>query len=118
MPGVRDAAVSSGIPFGAGNYTTHPMLAGGQSVLPAGTAVPIDWRIVSPGYFRTLRIPLLRGRDFTDAGISLEIRRKADCLAAAREENPKPLATASAPAAWGARRCHHARGGASGSGGG
>ncbi|HET9367158.1 MAG TPA: ABC transporter permease, partial [Candidatus Udaeobacter sp.] len=26
LPGVAGAAVSSGIPFGAGNYTTHPML--------------------------------------------------------------------------------------------
>jgi putative ABC transport system permease protein len=67
LPGVRGVAVSSGIPFGSGNYTTHPMLTSGQSVLPPGTLVPIDWRIVSPGYFTTMNIPLLRGRDFTDA---------------------------------------------------
>ena len=67
IPGVRSAAVSSGIPFGAGNYTTHPMITTDQSVVPAGTAVPIDWRIASPGYFKTMGIPLLRGRDFTDA---------------------------------------------------
>ena len=67
VPGVRAAAVSSGIPFGAGNYTTHPMITTGQSVLAPGTAVPIDWRIVSPGYFSTMHVPLLRGRDFTDA---------------------------------------------------
>ena len=67
IPGVRGAAVSSGIPFGAGNYTTHPMITTEPSVLPPNTAVPIDWRIVSPGYFRTMGIPLLRGRDFTDA---------------------------------------------------
>ena len=67
VPGVRAAAVSSGIPFGAGNYTTHPMLTTEQSALPPGTAVPIDWRIASPGYFKSMGIPLLRGRDFTDA---------------------------------------------------
>jgi len=67
VPGVRGAAVSSGVPFGAGNYTTHPMITNGQSVLAPGTAVPIDWRIVSPGYFATMHIPLLRGRNFTDA---------------------------------------------------
>lgn len=69
IPGVRGAAVSSGIPFGAGNYTSHPMLTTGQSVLPAETMVPIDWRIVSPGYFSTMDIPLVRGRDFTDADV-------------------------------------------------
>src|SRR5215472_4988343 len=66
-PGVRAAAVSSGIPFGAGNYSTHPMLTTEPSVLPPETKVPVDWRSVSPGYFNALRIPLLRGRDFTDA---------------------------------------------------
>jgi putative ABC transport system permease protein len=67
LPGVRAASVSSGIPFGAGNYTTHPMLTTEQSVLPPDTHVPIDWRIVSPGYFKSMGIPLLHGRDFTDA---------------------------------------------------
>lgn len=51
LPGVRSAAVSSGIPFGGGYYTTTPMSTSGESVLPLDTAVPIDWRIVSPGYF-------------------------------------------------------------------
>jgi predicted permease len=67
IPGVRGASVSSGIPFGAGNYTTHPMITTDQSVLPHDAAVPIDWRIVSPGYFKSMNIPLLQGRDFTDA---------------------------------------------------
>jgi putative ABC transport system permease protein len=67
IPGVRGASVSSGIPFGAGTYSRHPMLAAEQSVLPPNTLVPIDWRIVSPGYFKIMGIPLLHGRDFTDA---------------------------------------------------
>jgi putative ABC transport system permease protein len=66
IPGVRGASVSSGIPFGAGNYTTHPMITTDQSVLPPDAAVPIDWRIVSRGYFQSMGIPLLQGRDFTD----------------------------------------------------
>jgi len=66
VPGVRSAAVSSGIPFGQGNYTTTPFVTSGPSVLPPHTPVPIDWRIVSPAYFHTMAIPLVRGRDFSD----------------------------------------------------
>jgi putative ABC transport system permease protein len=65
LPGVRGAAVSSGLPFGGGAYTTSPTRTSGKSALPAGAAIPVDWRSVSPDYFRTMQIPLLRGRYFT-----------------------------------------------------
>lgn len=69
LPGVRSAAVSSGIPFGAGAYYSHPMMATENSILPPDAKVPIDWRIVSPGYFKTMNIPLLQGREleYSDA---------------------------------------------------
>jgi putative ABC transport system permease protein len=67
IPGVTDAAVCSGIPFGAGNQTRHPMITTDPSVLPPGTQVPIDWRSISTSYFSAMHIPLLRGRNFTDA---------------------------------------------------
>lgn len=66
VPGVRDASVSSGIPLGAGSYTRTPMSPTGRNILPVGTAIPIDWRTVSPGFFHTLGIPLLAGRDFNE----------------------------------------------------
>jgi predicted permease len=43
--------------------------APGKSQLPPDASVPIDWRVVSPGYFQTVRIPMLRGRDFTDSDV-------------------------------------------------
>lgn len=67
IPGARGTAASSGLPFGNGNYTTHPMFTTGPSALPPNTKVPVDWRSVSPGYFRMMGISLLAGRDFTDA---------------------------------------------------
>jgi len=67
IPGVRASAASSGIPFGNGAYTTTPIVTPGRSALPPDTAVPTDWRIVSPGYFQAMNIPVVSGREFLNA---------------------------------------------------
>jgi putative ABC transport system permease protein len=67
IPGVRAAGASSGIPFGNGAYTQTPIATTGPSPLPPDTAIPTAWRVVTPGFFQAMRIPLLRGRDFADA---------------------------------------------------
>jgi len=67
LPGVERAGLSSGIPFGAGLLSRSPYSAPASKALPGNAPVPIDWRMVSPGFFDTLRIPLLEGRRFTDA---------------------------------------------------
>jgi len=66
LPGVTGAAVSSGLPFGNGNYTTTPMVAVGPAAVSADTPSPIDWRIVSPDFFQVMNVPLLAGRLFTE----------------------------------------------------
>jgi len=66
LPGVVGVAISSGIPFGAGTYAQSPWTADGSAVLGPDASVPIDWRAVNPGYFKTMNIALLRGREFTD----------------------------------------------------
>jgi len=66
VPGVSGAAVSSGIPFGAGNYSATAMHPAGPSLLAADQALTVDWRSVSGDFFRVMKIPLLRGRTFGD----------------------------------------------------
>ena len=39
----------------------------GAPPLPAGTYQVAEWRVISPGYFQTMRIPFRRGRWFTEA---------------------------------------------------
>ena len=66
IPGVEAASMASALPVGAGGfYISRGFLAEGWAEPPATTAVEGNWNVVAPGFFGTLRIPLLRGRDFT-----------------------------------------------------
>lgn len=64
LPGVQSAGVVSSMPF-SGQNSSGSFFIEGRPTGP-GTQVPhSDWRIVDAGYFRTMGIPLLRGRAFT-----------------------------------------------------
>jgi predicted permease len=63
LPGVTAAAVSSP-PFGGPNAGLRYLRT--DRALPAGEPAPdADYRVVTPGYFHTLGIHLVRGRDVT-----------------------------------------------------
>jgi len=67
-PGVESAAVSMAVPLDnrMGSMEGQIWIEGRPA--PAGAPAPeADFQIVSPGYFRTLGISILRGRDFTRA---------------------------------------------------
>ena len=62
-PGVKSASASLGLPLVT--RVMSPVLAEGQSVVPPAQRPLAQWNSVTPEYFQTLGIPLLRGRDFT-----------------------------------------------------
>jgi putative ABC transport system permease protein len=64
-PGVRNAAISAARPLQSIRIT--PMLPEGQPNVPLGQRPFIDIEAVSPQWFQTMRVPLLAGRQFTDA---------------------------------------------------
>ncbi len=64
-PGVEAASIVSASPLnGGGFYLGRSMVAEGREVVPANE-VSVNWNVTTPGYFATLRIPMLQGRDFT-----------------------------------------------------
>jgi putative ABC transport system permease protein len=65
LPGVQDAALTSSVPIGGFGNTSGEVQIPGQAAAPDGSQPSAGWRVVSPGYLRTLGIPL-RGRDFDE----------------------------------------------------
>jgi predicted permease len=64
-PGVEAVSIADAIPL-SGNYSTTPYARTDGNPVPVNQRPLGLTRSVSPGYFRTLRIPLLSGRDFTE----------------------------------------------------
>lgn len=67
LPGVESAAAGISLPMigvPRGGTRFHEL---GTPERPVGERTSTVVRMVAPGYFRTLRIPVLRGREFTDA---------------------------------------------------
>ncbi len=64
VPGVADAAISSNGLFAGGLAGT--IFREGEQTDPNNRGTLITLNDVSPGYFSTLRVPILGGRDFND----------------------------------------------------
>ena len=68
LPGVNDAAVSAVTPVDpAGAIVLRAEVSGGTPVPATLERFNAFTNVVSPGWFHTLGVPLLAGRDFTDA---------------------------------------------------
>ena len=66
LPGVRDAALASGLPVN-GRTIGYFYNIEGRPALPPNKAPAAFLHSISPGYFRTLGIPLIAGRAFSEA---------------------------------------------------
>lgn len=87
LPGVRSASASSWLPF-TGLGAATGLTVEGRPPLAPGVELVCDVRVIEPDYFRTLGIPLLRGREFTERESSVESHVVIVSEALAREYFP------------------------------
>jgi putative ABC transport system permease protein len=64
IPGVRSASVSTTLPFSPTGWRHDRWTIENRPPSSSGDVPFARTQVVSPSYFRTLRIPLLRGREF------------------------------------------------------
>ena len=92
IPGVTDAACSDALPFtGQGGESSFDIK--GRKTAPGDPGPHANIRVVSAGYFHTLRIPILRGREFTpeDRASTQKVAIVDEALAKQYFPNQDPL---------------------------
>jgi putative ABC transport system permease protein len=66
LPGVESAAIVTVLPLG-GDGNSWPVAIVGHPQVQMSEQPQVQGDVITPGYLRTMRIPVVRGRDFTDA---------------------------------------------------
>ncbi len=82
IPGVESAAVVNEVPL-TGETDIHNLSAMGRSAAFLSEGDGAEYRVVDASYFRTMRIPLIAGREFRDdepAGFAVVNRKMASRL--------------------------------------
>jgi putative ABC transport system permease protein len=69
VPGVEAVSATGTLPLSGSNWG-RSLTVEGFPVLSVGTAPMIQHTVVTPGYFGTMGITLLAGRDFTDTDVA------------------------------------------------
>jgi predicted permease len=65
LPGVESAGLVDDLPFNGGSH--QPIAVEGRPPVPMSEQPEVDVRVASTGYLRAMRVPVVRGRDFTDS---------------------------------------------------
>ena len=65
IPGVRAVSAINHLPL-AGDMWGMPYRPEGRPIPKPGEGVSTTYRVILPGYFKTMRLPLMEGRDFND----------------------------------------------------
>jgi putative ABC transport system permease protein len=65
LPGVRSAGVATWLPL-SGQRVTVRLAIEGRPAPPPGEELSIDYRVISPGYFRAIGASLLKGRELAE----------------------------------------------------
>jgi predicted permease len=66
QPGLQDSALAAPLPMDRQGQATFAFSIVGNPPLPPDKSTTADYTTVSPGYFHVMRIPLLRGRFFSE----------------------------------------------------
>ena len=67
IPGVQSVALSAALPLDGGGLGLGGIEVAGRTPPNERRGWNADWSVITPGYFEVMHIPLLAGRDFTDA---------------------------------------------------
>jgi predicted permease len=69
LPGVESAGVIDDVPLN-GNGSHQPISIEGRPAQAMADQPEVDVRLASTGYMKSMRIPIVRGRDFNDSDIA------------------------------------------------
>ena len=67
LPGVESASIANSVPMNYTGSNLDSLTVEGYEPPPGQPAPSINYNVVSTDYFKTMRIPILRGRVFTEA---------------------------------------------------
>lgn len=67
IPGIQSVGGTNHLPLGGSNSSVSFTVKGHPPLGPGESAPTTNWRAVTPDYFRTMQIPLLSGRSFTES---------------------------------------------------